>query len=447
MKRRPLLRKQFRVEELEARLVPSSAVSSNWSGYAVAAGPGSVNTVSATWVVPAVTGRGTAYSSTWVGIDGFNSSTVEQIGTDSDLYNGVPRYYAWYELYPSVSVELGLLVQPGDTIAAQVSYSSSHFTLQVSDGAQSFSITKSAPGAQRSSAEWVEEAPSSSSGILPLANFGTVSFSKAQTTIGTTTGAIDNSTWSNKTTSINMVSRTGATEAATGPLTDSGTPTTSKFSVAFVPTSTSSQHGSTGKGTSRQTDQPATSSAATTTGLAGTTQTTATQSTIPVPPSVASPIALIAPFALAGPAPVASQGAGSFTSGASFSQAGPAPLTVLPPLASSTGGTANQDAPQAPGPNDPDTPSSVQERGSKPEAVPLQSFEPLFEPAGAGEAAGGSERWQAPALGEQAEEGQLGVVQARDVVFSLALVGVGAFSAEHTRRRRRFQQHPRAVTE
>src|SRR5262245_38418315 len=73
------------------------ATSSNWSGYAVTGAPGSVTDVQGSWVVPAVTCSGgpNQYAAIWVGIDGFNSNTVEQTGTDSDCQNGTPTYYAW----------------------------------------------------------------------------------------------------------------------------------------------------------------------------------------------------------------------------------------------------------------------------------------------------------------------------------------------------------------
>src|SRR6266536_2533061 len=98
--------------------------SSNWAGYAVDGS--NVTDVVGTWTVPAVTlgaGCPNSYSSTWVGIDGDNSSTVEQCGTDQDFINGQPVYYAWYELYPKFPVNLSATtypVQPGDTITAEV---------------------------------------------------------------------------------------------------------------------------------------------------------------------------------------------------------------------------------------------------------------------------------------------------------------------------------------
>src|SRR5436190_4132645 len=75
--------------------------SSNWSGYAAFGTPGSFNSVSASWVQPSVTCTSkNTYSSYWVGLDGYNSSTVEQLGTEADCSSGAAKYYAWYEMYP-----------------------------------------------------------------------------------------------------------------------------------------------------------------------------------------------------------------------------------------------------------------------------------------------------------------------------------------------------------
>jgi hypothetical protein len=147
------------LEELERRLTPSTIVNStstNWSGYAVSAGSGTssgpaasngVSLVQASWTVPtAKSSSTTTYSAAWVGIDGYNSSTVEQIGTDSDYIagkGGGPQYYAWIELYPndywvwSLPGTTNGAVPPmkaGDTINAQVSY-------QVVNGAGQFSLS------------------------------------------------------------------------------------------------------------------------------------------------------------------------------------------------------------------------------------------------------------------------------------------------------------------
>ena len=46
--------------------------------------------VKGSWIVPSVSGNTnqTAYSVTWIGIDGYSSNTVEQIGTEQDWING-----------------------------------------------------------------------------------------------------------------------------------------------------------------------------------------------------------------------------------------------------------------------------------------------------------------------------------------------------------------------
>ncbi|QQG48807.1 MAG: hypothetical protein HY247_00335 [archaeon] len=159
---------------------PTNSCSTNWSGYAVTSGAGTVTFVKGSWTVPTATcDSNTAYSSFWVGIDGYNSGTVEQTGTDSDCSSGSPRYYAWYEFYPRPSFIIsGLTVSAGDQITAQVQYNGLKFVTTITDTTtgQSSSTSARVNSAQRSSAEWVAEAPSSSGGVLPLANFGTVSF-------------------------------------------------------------------------------------------------------------------------------------------------------------------------------------------------------------------------------------------------------------------------------
>jgi hypothetical protein len=170
----------------------SSWYSTNWSGYAVTGSTGSVTSVQGSWIVPAVTGTRftTAYSSFWVGIDGFNSGTVEQIGTDSDIQRGKPVYYAWYEFYPSAMVQISTIaISPGDVMSANVTYlTGSTFMVSITDTTtgKSFSTQGSVNNAARSSAEWIAEAPSSYWGVLPLANFGTVNFGSDSTEVAGT---------------------------------------------------------------------------------------------------------------------------------------------------------------------------------------------------------------------------------------------------------------------
>jgi hypothetical protein len=158
------------------------ASSSNWAGWD---NTGSTYTsVSASWVQPAVTcaKRQTAYSSFWVGLDGDGSNSVEQTGSEADCNHGTPTYYSWYEFYPAYPVNYSNTVRPGDQFSASVTYSGGTYTLVLTDSTQNWShtTTGTAPSGLNASAEVIAEAPSSSRGVLPLADFGTVSFANAK---------------------------------------------------------------------------------------------------------------------------------------------------------------------------------------------------------------------------------------------------------------------------
>jgi hypothetical protein len=176
-----------------------TVVDTNWSGYAVLGS--SFESVFGSWVVPkSDCSKSLAKSAVfWVGIDGYNSSTVEQTGTVSVCALGIPYYFAWYEFYPSNLVLVKVPVQPGDLMSASVVYSSTtgEFTTTITNTTTGKSATQSqaVPGAVRNSAEWIAEAPASSSmQILPFADFGTVLFGQDNTGISGTNYATDEST-------------------------------------------------------------------------------------------------------------------------------------------------------------------------------------------------------------------------------------------------------------
>src|SRR5262249_20174507 len=114
-----------------------TATSLNWGGYAVETAAGAVTDVTGSWKVPDIQGRCPAtnqHAAFWVGIDGFSSNTVEQIGTDSDCQNGVPTFYAWFEFYPHPGFIINTLaVSAGDIMRAEVHYqpSSRQFTVSI----------------------------------------------------------------------------------------------------------------------------------------------------------------------------------------------------------------------------------------------------------------------------------------------------------------------------
>jgi hypothetical protein len=170
-----------------------NSASLNWSGFAATGG--GYTSVSAGWTQPSVSCTSTdAYSSFWVGIDGDGSSTVEQTGTAADCIGGGPRYYAWYEMFPKFPTNLGTSsypVAPGDVMTASVTADGKgRFTLTISNATRGWThtTTQMLKRARLYSAEVIAEAPSSSGGVLPLANFGTVNFTASMAN-GSTLGS------------------------------------------------------------------------------------------------------------------------------------------------------------------------------------------------------------------------------------------------------------------
>jgi Peptidase A4 family len=158
--------------------------STNWSGYVVSRSGGSFQSVSASWTQPSATcgGGGDQFAAFWVGLGGYNGSSVEQTGTESDCHAGTTDYYGWYEMYPATTVYFSNPVQPGDGMTASVTFSGTQtYTLMLTDKTQGWkqTETESPSAVADSSAEVITEAPSSNSGVLPLTDFGTVNYSAA----------------------------------------------------------------------------------------------------------------------------------------------------------------------------------------------------------------------------------------------------------------------------
>jgi hypothetical protein len=205
---------------------PANAASStNWSGYAAASG--TFTSVSGSWTEPTGTCSGTAkYSSSWVGLDGYNSSSVEQTGSEVDCSGSTPQYYSWYEMYPADPVNFSNTVRPGDHFTGSVTFTGgSSYTLKLSDTTQGWSHTviKSLSGAANSSAEVIAEAPccTASGGILPLAHFSPVTFTNA-TVDGKTIGSFSP-------TQITMVDSSGRAKDSVSALSGNN-----KFTVTWL---------------------------------------------------------------------------------------------------------------------------------------------------------------------------------------------------------------------
>jgi hypothetical protein len=218
------------------RIHLKEGTSLNWAGYAVQTNlqkpqNGAVSDVKGSWIVPAVDCKTTpnAYSSFWIGIDGYSSNTVEQIGTDSDCSSGKAVYNAWYEMYPKYPVNLNMKISSGDSITAEVKFSGSgNFQLTITDltTKSTFSTIQKSPSAKRSSAEWIAEAPWSS-GVLPLANFGTVYFTNAYVTLNSHTGTISDTAWQKD--AMTMVTSSNVPKATPSPLYNGG----NSFSITW----------------------------------------------------------------------------------------------------------------------------------------------------------------------------------------------------------------------
>ncbi|MGH7870485.1 MAG: G1 family glutamic endopeptidase [Candidatus Dormibacteraceae bacterium] len=152
--------------------------SENWAGYALTGGP--YREISASWVVPQVEAtQEPSNSALFIGIDGYNNSSLLQVGTEQD-YQGSGQYYAWWEMLPAPESRItSVPIHPGDQMSASLQEGlNGQWTIRISDLTtnQSFSTTQSY-SAPRSSAEWVIEAPKVGGQSTKLAHYGQVNFS------------------------------------------------------------------------------------------------------------------------------------------------------------------------------------------------------------------------------------------------------------------------------
>ena len=205
----------------------------NWCGYAALTGQkfpelGAVSAVRGEWKVPSIhPSTQDRYSATWVGIDGYSNDTVEQIGIMQGWVNGHADSYTWFCMYPGPSYEImGFPFEPKDKIEAEVTYLGEDvYEMVIRNLTQhvyyvvptEYTI---ASGLQRSSAEWILEAPADENAILPLAKFSPTTFSHCEATIKGKSGKIDDHHWKNS--RITMVSENKTKKAVPSKLFNSG---------------------------------------------------------------------------------------------------------------------------------------------------------------------------------------------------------------------------------
>jgi len=178
--------------------------SRTWAGYVVRSGPG-FTAVRARGVPPRVVcNRPGSSAAFWVGLGGANvdSEGLEQIGTSADCSGRADlSYSAWYELIPSPPVDIRLEIHAGDAIEAGVQMidATAMLTLRDITTGASFSTRAAVRFPDRTSAEWIAEAPSvclpPSCRPIPLADFRRVSFTAASATAEGHDGAIADASW------------------------------------------------------------------------------------------------------------------------------------------------------------------------------------------------------------------------------------------------------------
>jgi|SRR5580658_4654212 hypothetical protein len=160
------------------------STSTNWSGYAVTGG--TYTYVHGSWTVPAVTCASgeNSQSSTWVGLDGWGSDTVEQLGSTTGCIFGVAAYFPWTEMYPALPVPLDESMTPGDAMTGSVTSSAggTSYLLVLTDNTKKWTYRTTAaasPADEDLSAEWITELPSCPVFCDNLTDFGSVTFRDA----------------------------------------------------------------------------------------------------------------------------------------------------------------------------------------------------------------------------------------------------------------------------
>jgi hypothetical protein len=174
-----------------------------WAGYMVTGTERSFSSVSARWVQPTATCRTNVPSRArfWVGIGG--RTALERIGSGVDCdVEGHLRYYLWWGVRAATTHTIALAVAPRDVLAASVALSGKNITLRIRNVTRGtrFRKTVRMRSVDRSSAEWVTEAPSlcrpTGPCLVPvLTDFGHVAFARAAVTSSGRTGRIADKMW------------------------------------------------------------------------------------------------------------------------------------------------------------------------------------------------------------------------------------------------------------
>lgn len=169
--------------------------SHNWAGYAITARR-PINRVRGSWVEPTVVcGKARASSAFWVGLGGFKKgleAPLEQTGTEIGCIDGRPKTTAFQWIYPAEGGSMGITVEPGNRLTAEVMARHRVVVMKLDDLTTGVSKTKTFPVLypNTNSAEWIAESPATycrlyfyCQQILRLADFGEVTFTEAEASV------------------------------------------------------------------------------------------------------------------------------------------------------------------------------------------------------------------------------------------------------------------------
>jgi hypothetical protein len=199
------------------------------------------NVVMASFVVPIpeppTTGAGVWWGTAWVGIDGFTyGNAILQTGIDwgvEVLADGTVEYgyWGWYEWYPNGWSDFNFAVEGGDTIELIVeaptlsegycAISNQRTGLSVS---QMLTAPSNASNLAGQNAEWIVE-DFSSGGLVPFADFGTVTFTQCAAGAGGTVLGVNAS-------SVSTVDIINATSK--NPITKVSFPAADEVAVTYI---------------------------------------------------------------------------------------------------------------------------------------------------------------------------------------------------------------------
>ncbi|KAJ5589400.1 hypothetical protein N7537_012078 [Penicillium hordei] len=141
-------------------------------------------------------------ASAWVGIDGYTcGSAILQTGVKFCVQGDEVSYAAWYEWYPDLTYDFSdFLISTGDVIKLTVNATSKNSGSAVVDNMTTGkSVTHEFTGVDygdlcETNAEWIVEDFIAAGKLVPLTNFGTVTFSKAEATSGSKTVGLSKAT-------------------------------------------------------------------------------------------------------------------------------------------------------------------------------------------------------------------------------------------------------------